>query len=149
MVDGKETVTVKRRQVMGEERKGKDEVEECEWWGLYSVTGKDGSWTGDCVAGLLGESTCMGVTTMLIKIMFGPYILIFHKSTSILSIFVSLNIPKNLQVIKSLLIQHGCYQSGLELLPKNQIIRLLDKLTCYQANYFFKTSFILKKSTSC
>jgi hypothetical protein len=59
MVDGKETVTVKRRQVMGEERKGKDEVEECDWWGLYSVSGKDGSWTGNCVAGLLGESTCM------------------------------------------------------------------------------------------
>jgi hypothetical protein len=59
MVDGKETVMVKRRQVMGEEQKGKDEVEECDWWGLYSVTGKDGSWTGNCVAGLLGESTCM------------------------------------------------------------------------------------------
>lgn len=59
MVDGKETVMVKRRQVMGEEQKGKDEVEECDWWGLYSVTGKDGRWTGNCVAGLLGESTCM------------------------------------------------------------------------------------------
>jgi len=48
----------------------------------------------------------------------------------------------------SLLNQHGCYQSGLELLPKNQIIRLLDKLTYYQANYFLKTSFIFKKCTS-
>jgi hypothetical protein len=28
---------------------------------------------------LLGESTCMWVTTILIKIMFGPYILIFHQ----------------------------------------------------------------------
>jgi hypothetical protein len=63
---------------------------------------------------LLGESTCMWVTTMLIKIMFGPYILIFHQInfyTLFLSVWTFRRIYK--WSIVSLLIQHGCYQSGL------------------------------------
>jgi hypothetical protein len=43
--------------------------------GINSVTGKDGSGTGDCVAGLQGESTCVCNYHALskgIKIIYGP-----------------------------------------------------------------------------